>query len=67
MVNVYQFFCVTMPFTSNERYKRLYLKRCDQVPYFYISFDSQEAVENCKLSKFQFFEISKKTKFQKTY
>ena len=30
------------------------LKPCDQVPYFYISFDSQEAIEY--ISKFKIFE-----------
>ena len=27
------------------------LKPCDQVPYFYISFDSQEAIEYCNIFK----------------
>ena len=31
------------------------LKPYDQVPYFYISFDSQEAIEYCNNFKISFF------------
>ena len=39
------------------------LKPCDQVPYFYISFDSQEAIECC--NNFKILKFSKFLKFPK--
>ena len=80
MVNVHPYFSskkgnfvpLVIPYTSNDRFMGLYLKvtlkRCDQVHYFYISFDLREAIiyfNKFKTSFLEIFEIFKKN--QKTY